>query len=433
MTTAAPRPGGIALPALVAFAVGLALRLGLLAASPWNFSFDGFQRWAGRAHLLVQSWLPATQAVIASVAALGGDLSDVRLALALVASGASAAAAVVAGQLGGRRAAWAAVVPAVYGPSLLWGTALYQEGTFLLLLFGGLALALAGRTFAADIVFGALALVRYEGWPCVLLYLAWRRDPRAFVVLWGAGLWLVLRGGLGVEGHAASPMDFDDWKGLAGRVTPASWLGDAGRLFGLGWGTGAVAFAVAGACGAWAAWARRGVPLLAAVGVSQVAAVGGWLAGLEVATSRMLVLPAQIAGVLGAVGVAVLWDRLPRWGRPAVVAGGAALCVLGVVHAWAGLGVEERAFAPERAVRDAMALRPACGWVIVPRTRLGTRARHDGCEVVQGLGAPRHGDGFWCAAWGPTPPSNRACVVTATWGEGIYVLSETVGGAGEEK
>jgi hypothetical protein len=409
--------------------VALVLRLVLLAQYAGNYSFDGFQRWAGRDHVLVQAWLPATQAVINAVAALGGGIIEARVALSVLAAGAVAAGVVVAGRMGGTVAAWAFLVPACYGPFVVWSAAPYQEGTFLLVLFGGLALALYDRWILADLVIGLLGLVRYEGWPCVVLYVAWRRDPRALVALWGIVVWVTVRYGLDLPGFHASPADFDDWEGMGDRTTFSSWAQDAMRLFLSAWNSGGVSYAVAAVVGIVTSWRRPGVLLVTAVGLAQVAAVSGWLAGLEIATYRMLVVPVMVAGLLGAVGAAVVWARLTERTRPVLVLLGALLIAVGVLEAARGTRVEFTRMAPERELLAAMLERPDCDWLITPRTGLGTRQRHDGCEVLQGLGDARHGDGFWCAPWGPVPPRGLACSAEAVWVDDYYEVSFHGGGA----
>lgn len=399
------------------------LRFVLLAEFAGNYSFDGFQRWAGRDHVLIQAWLPVTQSVINAVAALGGGIVEARIAMSVIAAGAVAAGVVVAGRIGGTVAAWAFLVPACYGPFVVWSAVPYQEGTFLLVLFGGLALALSGRWFLADLAIGLLGLVRYEGWPCVLLYVAWRRDPRALVAVWGMVAWMTARYGLDLHGHHVSPADFDDWEGMGDRTTFTSWIQDAKRLFWSAWNSGGVSYAVAAVVGIATSWRRPGVLLLAAVGLAQVAAVSGWLAGLEIATYRMLVVPVVVAGLLGAVGAAAVWARLSDRSRPVLVLLGTLLICIGVVEAWRGTRSEFTRMAPERELLAAITDRPDCAWIITPRIGLGTRQRHDGCEILQGLGDVRHGDGFWCAPWGPVPITDRTCVAEAVWVEEFYEVS----------
>ena len=58
-------------PLLVAF-IALCVRLGIVAWMPDAYQFDAYQRWAGREHLYVQVWLPATQSLVWFVGKLGG-------------------------------------------------------------------------------------------------------------------------------------------------------------------------------------------------------------------------------------------------------------------------------------------------------------------------------------------------------------------------
>ena len=73
-----PVPGGPWAAPLACLLVALALRLLLVALVPGNWHYDGYQRWAGRDHLVVQVWLPATQLLVWVVAKLGGGLMALR-------------------------------------------------------------------------------------------------------------------------------------------------------------------------------------------------------------------------------------------------------------------------------------------------------------------------------------------------------------------
>lgn len=387
---------------VAAFVLGLVLRLLLVAISPELYSFDAFQRWAGRDHVLVQSWLPATQSVVWLVAKLGGDALTARLALSVVAAGAAAAGCVLAAGMGGRAAGWFFVVASTFGPFTVWGGSLYQEGTFLLVLFLGLSLALSGRATLGDLVIGAIGLVRYEGWPCVLLYLAWRRDPRALVALWGPGLWFVLHWGLGLRGFEASPIDFDDWMALDERFSLSDWLWDAGRLARLGWFTGAYGLGGAAILGAWVALRARtrGAILLLALTLAQVLATCGWLVGLEVATHRMLTIPTMLCAVLGSIGAAWAWNSYSRpWVRAGFALAIVAQTTVGLAEARREARSESWRTQPERTALRKMEHLPAKRWWIEPRRGLGTRDRHDGCEIFQGISALRHEADFLCALW----------------------------------
>ena len=62
-----------------------------------------------------------------------------------------------------------------------------------------------------------------------------------------------------------------------------------------------------------------------------------------------------------------------------------------------------------------------CRFAIRPRTKIGTRDRHDGCEILQGISTLRHGDEFWCQRWGERP-STFVPTHTARWKRGGYVI-----------
>jgi hypothetical protein len=412
--------------AAAGFVLALVVRLVVLVHAPQGYSFDAFQRWGGRDWLLVQGWLPATQLVIHTVAALGFGPLVARGALAVVASIGVAAGCAAAGGIGGPVAAWSFVIAATYGPFVVWSAALYQEGTFLAVIFTALALALRGRLVAADLVIGLAGLVRYEGWPCVAIWLLWRREPRSLASVWGIAVWLAGRYLLGWRGHAASPVDFDDWEGLADRLHPESWLHDAGRLLHVAQLGGGLAYGVVAMVGV--AWWRRDsrVWLLLAWLASQVLVTAAWLAGLEVATQRLLVIPVVLSGFLGCLAVARAWERWPRLRAP-LVTGMVLLFSLGVIDAWRQSGFEEERLRPEiDALARMSAECPDCVWWVEPRTGLGTRSRHDGCEVLQGISTLRHGRELWCEPWVPAEEVHArrvAATGTVRWRVNAYVVS----------
>jgi hypothetical protein len=104
-------------PALLALMLGLLSRAWLIERFPNNYSFDAWQRWAGRDHLLVQDWLPVVQAIIYVVAKLGGGVQVTRMVLATVTSIGTAAGVWAAESMGGRSAAWIFAVASMFGPS----------------------------------------------------------------------------------------------------------------------------------------------------------------------------------------------------------------------------------------------------------------------------------------------------------------------------
>ncbi|MCK6502187.1 hypothetical protein L6R53_02075 [Myxococcota bacterium] len=422
---------GLALP-VTAFLLAAAARVAVVLATPTPYAFDAFQRWAGRHHLLVRDWQPGAQLLIALVAALGGDHQVARLALSLVAALGVAAGAVAARRMAGpagdpaaQAAGWLFVPVGVFGPWLCWSAALYQEGTYLALVLGGLALALRarageGRWWPADLLVGLAALTRTEGLPLVALYLSWRRDPRALVAAVGPLAWIALRA-LAGPGYAPSPVDYADWEGLTDRLSATAWLADLGLLGRQAFDSGGLLLLALGLVGGALAL-RRGAPaarLVLLFLLAQAAAVAGWLAGLETAIVRMQVVPAALLGLLAAAGLGPLLRSPPRRAAAALLA--ALLAALGLQD---GLGLARRAaaaFAPEARLLAELPAPAAGGPVLVsPRTGLGTRDRHDGCEVLLGLSELREGRDLVCQGWpastGPAP------VLRATWADGRYRL-----------
>jgi hypothetical protein len=65
---------------------------------------------------------------------------------------------------------------------------------------------------------------------------------------------------------------------------------------------------------------------------------------------------------------------------------------------------------------------PDCTLVLTPRADLGTRERHDGCEIVQGVSTRLQRQGLWCTAWEAPPADLTGCVVHARWQKGAYVI-----------
>ena len=88
----------------------------------------------------------------------------------------------------GEKVGWYTVPIAAFGPFAVWSSTLYQEGTFLFLCLGAVALTTIlspKRLWLADLMAGAMALTRYEGWPVLFLYILWRRDRKALLALGG--------------------------------------------------------------------------------------------------------------------------------------------------------------------------------------------------------------------------------------------------------
>jgi len=422
---------GVALLALV-------IRLALIAAVPDNYSFDGFQRWAGREHLLVQGWLPATQSVIAASAV--GGLLVMRVAMAIIGAAAMGAAAAVAAAWAGPVAGWLVAPLSCFGPLLAWSVVPYQESTLLLVVLGALALALrsdgalrdeGGLRGGADLAAALVGWVRYEGWPFALLWVVWRRRKTALLALTGPLLWLTLKLGVGLEGYAASPIDFDDWEGLGSRFDPMTLQASLSRFGGHLLASGGLIFWVLGSAGMALSARERwpGAGLLAATLVAQLCATLGWMVGLETATYRMQVIPGVLMGLFGVCALARLLalPSSPKTRR--VVHGIAAVAAVavagGMIHHAHWIAARSVASVKwERVLIDEITACPDCGWLVTPRRGFGTRGRHDGCEAVQGMSSLLHGRDFWCTTWPGTPPKDGERR-HAAWARGGYRIQHT--------
>lgn len=419
-------------PPVAAFVWGMLARLWVIWLFPANYSFDAYQRWAGRDHVLVQGWLPATQSLVWAVAQLGGGLTTLFIVFSVVGALAHAAGTQVAQWLGGRSAAWAFVAFGAMGPFVAWSRVPYQEATFLLFLFGGLAAAGSGRLLLADLLVGAVGLVRYEGWAFLPLYVLWRRSPVALRAGWGVAVWLLLYAGLGLRGYAASPVDFDDWEGLSERFHVGRWADDVGGFAEQAWAAGLVPVALASVWGGVVLWRTRrddalllGGMLAAQLGITLV-----WIAGLETPTYRMEAIPGMLVGLGAAVAVADLYDgvsdvRVRRGLQIAV----AFLACTQVDESARQARMSVSMVAPERALIREIRSRPGTVWWIEPRADLGTRQRHDSCEALQGLLDDfRHGRDFWCEGW-LTPEQivthRPTCTGWIRWTDGAYEVFPT--------
>lgn len=426
-----PPPSPSPLPAAIApwaaGALAMAAHLVVLQDFPYNFAYDGFQRWGARDHILVQSWLPFTQTLIWGVSRISEDLLLVRLLLSVLASLGVGLWAAFAEKVGGPVAGWCVVAAATFGPFTVWSSTLYLEGPFFALLAGGLLAVAHGRTTLADLLMGSLALVRYEGWPFVLIYALWRgwqhRDLWVLRSFWGMALWLTLKGIFGVQGHNASPIDYDDWEGMGQRLTAWSLAMDVGHYGKLAARAGATVWGIGGLV---AALLIRRMPqqfrpyvlLLDLLLTCQLAITVAWIAGLETAIRRMLVLPGMLSAALLGLGLAWVWPRLPRWSAAVGVL--AALWGLGygIWDSWDSVQDERWQVRFELAALEQMAECPDCVWWVEPRTGMGTRDRHDGCEAMQGLSILLHDQELRCARWiraADWPTEQAECTASVVW------------------
>lgn len=397
-----------AAPAVCA-AVALVVRVALVLRLPSPWHFDAYQRWAARDHLVVQVWLPATQALVWLVDQLGGGIFALRMALCLLAALVVGMGAALAGRLGGDRAGWWFLPWALFGPFVTWSTVPYQESTFLAVIFGALLLV-RRAPLLADLLVGALALVRYEGWPLLVVWLGLRRDPRALACLWGAALWIALKQGGLAEPHRASPDSFADWNRLDDNLRPRKlrFLADGLRYH---LTQSALIWAIpAGVAAAWR-WLRRGwrdTPfeawfLLFAVG-GQLAAVTGWAFSLGTTSGRMLVVLGMAGGVLAAVGLSQSWAKWGRRGRIALLFTAVGTTAWSALDGWNESVTFVNMVRWEIDLARDMSACPGDVWAMNPRTNPGPRRRHDACEVIQGVTELRAGRDFACLKWGQTQP-----------------------------
>jgi hypothetical protein len=426
--------------AVTAFVLGLATRILVVHSYPANFSFDSYQRWAGREHVLVQDWLPGAQVLLHLLHRADFSLVESRLAFSVVGALAAAMVPLVASALAAteterRRAAWAGALAACFGPFMAWTTTFYHEGLYALVVLGALALAFRGRLAAADVLVGAAGLVRYEGWLVVLAYLAWRRSPRALVALWGPATWLVVRAVHGPQGFAASPVDFADWNGAWARF---EWLRFVESL-----NQDLVRARISGGLACWAlaafaAWRARGdgrARLVTAAWLGQLAFTAAWIAAIGSATSRMNALPVILAWPLAALAAAQIVSRLEHPGAYALTA----VLAIRAGAEMAGDAFERaRSETVKRTGESRLAAfldgRPGSKAWVEPAMSLGTRHRHDGCEAILGNLGSVHGERMWCAAW--VPPPDAAALYAETdmlirWspGAGRYLVTRHARGS----
>jgi len=419
---------------LIVFTIELLVRVALILTYPDNYSMDAYQRWGGREHLLIQDWLPATQSLIWVVHTLGGGILMMRIVMAIVAALAVTAGAWVARHLGGTAAGWLFIPIGLFGPFLTWSVVPYQEGTFLLWMFGALALALEAKSrgldrtaplwMMADFTAGFIPLVRYEGWPVTMLYIIWRRDPRACLALWGAALWLIVKA-VGIEGHASSPVNFADWEGISTRFDPQVLSTTLGKLWRHMLDTKGVVLLITGLI-AWFHLLRRARPsilLLGLIFAGQIAALFGWLIGLETATYRMQAIPGVLLGLFVAASGGIIWKHRGWPSKTIITVIGVAAMVAFTQQGFNNAYRSTRSVRWETRLVEEMESCTDCRYLVKPRKGLGTRNRHDGCEIIQGLGTSIHGDQFWCQLWEDVPADFQA-THAARWRKGGYVIRD---------
>lgn len=411
--------------------VAVVVRLAIIAWMPDAYQFDAYQRWAGREHLYIQVWLPATQVLVWLVGKLGGTA----LVLRVVCSVLGAITIGMAFQLAYSMFSlvqhdskdqesttdnhldsnfWLWSIPlAIFGPYVVWSAVPYQESTLLFFLFLGLLLH-KRSPYLGDLAIGALALVRYEGWPLIIVHWILRRNWKAVLFSsWGMLLWLAIRHFQWLEPHMASPDTFSDWHELSENLTPRR----AKNLFRQLWlmfdssGTGWFLLATIPMLTRWRQWTYTQWMLFWAFW-GQCAALGGWLFSLGIAFSRMMVLPVMLVAPFSIVGLAWAWNRLDGWKQKIYWVAILALCGWTLRDVYIDIEAFNKHNRWERALVDDIESCEGDVWSIYPRIHNGPRSRHDGCEVVQGLTNLRVGEEFSCIPWMWGGP---AATLIASW------------------
>ena len=156
---------------------------------------------------------------------------------------------------------------------------------------------------------------------------------------------------------------------------------------------------------------KRAIIFIVFLWLAQMASTLGWMIGLETATVRMTLVPGILLAILSAVW---LGHSLSSWPRMARRLSGALLVLLGFYFAsdgWVAAHRAHRAVRWERVLVLQMEQCGTCYYEIRPRRGLGTRNRHDGCEILQGISDWHHPSDFYCTTWPGEPvrtPTHRA-------------------------
>jgi hypothetical protein len=377
-----------------AFLVQTIVRLFIIRQYPYNFAFDGFQRWAGREHLLVRDWMPATQSFIYLCDSLGIGIIGTKIVLSLLGSLAVASTSLIVAHLYDRRAGQVFIALSFFSPFVTWSGTLYQEGTFLALSMSALALVLhlpKNKLWLADLVAGSVALSRYEGWPFVILYIIWRRDLKAGLALWGMGTWIAIKL-TGMPSFDPSPINYADWEGMKTRFSWTEYFSDCLSYFRKGFLYGAMWIWIGALFTIKKAFQKDPwltVLLLLLLG-SQCAAVLGWIAGLETVILRMLIIPAFLLSIFCA-GLSRKWNLLYIFLIGFVL--------FGLQQTRRQSKRNSREFRFERKLTRYIEECSDCQILVFPRKGMGTRDRHDGCEILQGISTLVHPQDFTCGSW----------------------------------
>jgi hypothetical protein len=200
--------------ALIA-ALGLAVRVSLIAAFPAIHGGDSVVRLAHSDALILAHQLPLPQLLVVVARWLDPDPFGTRLLFAAVGALVPVALALAMLTVFGPTASRiAAVVASVHPLFLHYSTVPYQEGPMLLLLLLGAAALARGRDDWAAAFVGLACLCRYEAWIAAALLAFLRREHplrAALLFGWAPLSWVVAWRGLSPQGTYVLDLDSLAW------------------------------------------------------------------------------------------------------------------------------------------------------------------------------------------------------------------------------
>jgi hypothetical protein len=137
----------------------------------------------------------------------------------------------------------------------------------------------------------------------------------------------------------------------------------------------------------------------------------------------MQAVPGVLLGLFAAGSAGILWAKAGRVQRSFIALTGLVAAGAFIPQGFDNARRSTRAVRWEHRLVKTMEACEDCTYLIKPRTEIGTRDRHDGCEIIQGLGNGYHGEKFWCQKWGDVPAGYQA-THAARWRKGGYVIRD---------
>lgn len=233
--------------AALVFSIGFAIRVLFIHAYPQVFGGDSVLRIMNRDHVLLSYQLPLLQSVVYTVSKVGGDLTAIRYAMALIGAFAGVSFYLLIRHFADEtRAFWAAALFATNPFLMQLSIVPYQEVLMLGLVMLAFHFYCAGSSVGASVSLGLACLTRYEAWAaCPVLAIAqMRRDGWSLRPLllygWAPLGWILIHFGLSPQGTfvAERPHSFErlfryvylGWIVLKNVQPPAFLLAGAGVL-----------------------------------------------------------------------------------------------------------------------------------------------------------------------------------------------------------